>query len=163
LGSPGAAASPTPEAFAPGRTLPPGTVLWPESVIGSTISLAVLDNEIKRAGADLIVAAEQRDMQLFLSASEGLQRLAGRAIPNANRLLTWEDTRATGAAYLPVLCALERAAGELATALRAGDGDGVTAASGLLATAIQEYRDVRADLVDLAEVALIMRRGLLVQ
>jgi hypothetical protein len=132
-------------------------------VISATIALAALDNEIKLAGADLIVAAQQQDMRLFLGASEGLATLARESIPNAQRLLVWDDTRAVGQAYLPVLCAMENAATALAEGLRAGDGEAVTASSGLLAAVIEEYRAIRADLVRLAEIALIMKRGQLVR
>jgi hypothetical protein len=132
-------------------------------VISATIALAALDTEIKLAGADLIVAAQNQDMRLFLGASEGLARLARESIPNAQRLLVWDDTRATGEAYLPVLCAMEDAASALAEGLRAGDGAAVTESSGLLAAVIEQYRGIRSDLVELAEIALVMKRGQLVR
>jgi hypothetical protein len=132
-------------------------------VIDATIALAALDNEVKRAGADLIVAVQQQDMRMFLGASDGLRDLARESIPNAQRLLIWPDTQAAGEAYLPVLCGMEAAASDLSAALRAGNGQGVTDASGLLATAVNDYRGIRSNLVDLADIALVMKRGLLVK
>jgi hypothetical protein len=150
---------------APERTgaPPPEVVLWPVSVIDATISLAALDNEVKRAGADLIVGSQRQDVELMLGAAFGLARIARESIPNAERLTTYPVTADVGRRYVPVLARIDSAATLLGQALLDADPDGVEAASGYVAAAMAAYGEVRPDLVELADIALTMRRGLLVK
>lgn len=154
---------PTDSLPVPNRTLPPGTIIWPTSVIDATIALAVLHNEILKAGGDLTVAVQNKDMPLLLGASQGLATLMDESIPNAQKLTTWKDTKSVGEAYVPVLTAIRDAATALSTALLGADGPGVGTASQQLAAALVGYQAVEPGLVDLADTALIMRRGLLLK
>ena len=147
----------------PDRTLPPGMEPWPESIINATISLAALDNEIKRAGADLIVATDTQDLALMLGAAHGLAAITEQSLPNAERLITYPVTQSVGEAYVPILSAITLASTALADALTRGDGPAVVSTSQDLAAALQAYGLARASLIDLADLALVMRRGMLVK
>ena len=147
--------------FDPGSTLPPGTLRWPGDVIDAALALAVLDNGIKQAGADLAKAAQDRDMQLFLGASTGLATIVEEALPSARTLAGYDATKQVGESYLPVLSQLDAAASGMAAGLRAGDAAQVEAASGQLSSALEVYRGVRAGMVDIADRAILMRRGAL--
>jgi hypothetical protein len=168
---PSASGSPAPSLIAspgvsqanPDRTLPPDMAMWPTSVINATLALGALDNEIKRAGADLVVASQEGDLELLLGASRGLADLARQSVPNAERLTTYPDTEAVGTSYIPVLHAIDSAASGLGDGLLAGDSEAVERASIELAAAIRQYETVRPALVDAVDLALIMRRGLLVK
>jgi hypothetical protein len=147
--------------FDPGRTLDPATVRWPADIIDAAISLAVLDNSIKEAGADLTTAAQQEDLSLMLGAAAGLASVIEAAQPFARLLVGYDATKAVGEAYVPVLAELDGAASALAAGLRAGDGAQVQTASARLGTALQAYRGVRAGMVEIADQAILMRRGAL--
>jgi hypothetical protein len=164
-GSPGASFTlpPSLRSFDPTRTLPPGVKTWPASVIDAAISLAVLDNEIKKAGADLIVGTDNEDLRTILGAADGLAQLAVDTIPDAEKLTTWDDTRAVGESYLPVLADVRDAAEAIGTSLRAGDTDAFVAALPDLTAAMDAYETIRGPMLDVAEMALTMRRGLLLR
>jgi hypothetical protein len=169
--SPGASGSASPSLIAspgvtqanPDRTLPPDMAIWSPTLINATLALGALDNEIKKAGGDLVVASQEGDLELLLGASRGLAELARQSVPNAERLTTYPDTEAVGTSYIPVLQAIDAAATALGDGLVAGDGEAVELASLDLAAAIRQYDAVRPALVDLVDLALIMRRGLLVK
>jgi hypothetical protein len=145
----------------PGASLSPGAVTWPLDIIDGTIALAALDNEVKKAGTDLITAANQKDLQLMLAAAGGLSDLASQGLPSAQRLTTWPATQAAGTAYVDVLGKVKTAADQLAAAIRKGDAAGITSGAQALGTSIEQYRGVRGQIVELVNQALTMRRLLL--
>ena len=163
--SPVASGLPTPvpslALFDPTRTLDPSAQQWPTSVIDAAIALAVLDNGIKQAGADLTTAAQQEDMVLFLGAATGLARIVEQAMVSAQRLADFEATKQVGESYLPVLTSLDTAASSLAAALRTGDGAGVQSSMVSLGATLDGYLGVREGMVVVADQALLMQRGLL--
>jgi hypothetical protein len=150
-GSPGAGAS-----------LPPGTVTWPLDVIDATIALAALDNEVKKAGTDLVTAADKEDLALMRNAATGLRDLASQSLPNARRLTRWRDTATAGTAYVDVLGKIQHASDQLVTAINKGDAAGIATSAQDVGAAIEQYRSVRSQIVDLANKAIQMRH-LLVQ
>jgi len=147
----------------PDRTLPPGMDNWPPSVVNATIALAAVDNEIKKASADWAQGAQSQDMELLLAAAQGMAYLAGESIANAERLAAFPETQAVGAQLVEVLAAIEAAGGSLADAMLAGDGAAVQAAIPALQVAMEGYGAARPALIERAELALVMRRGLLVK
>ncbi len=146
--------------MAPGPTLGPDATIWPLDIIDGTIALAALDTEIKKAGADLITAANTQDLQLMLGAAQGLSDLAYQSLPNAQRLTTWPSTKAAGTSYLGVLGKIKSAADQLAAAIQNGDAPGITTGAQAVGAAIEAYRGVRGQIVELANMALSMRHML---
>ncbi len=158
--SPSPSPSPSVGLFEPARTLEPGASVWPADVIDAAIALAVLDRGIEQAGSDLATAAQQQDMHLFLGAASGLAKIVEEGTTSAQRLASFDATKAVGEAYIPVLTQLDAASSGLANALQQGDGPGVQASSAQLGAALEAYRGVRAGMVGIADRALLMRRSL---
>lgn len=138
-------------------------MIWPTDVIAATIALAALHNEILKAGADLTLAAKQQDPRMMLGAAQGLAQVTDQSIPNAQILTKWPDTRSVGEAYVPMLAGIRDASNALATALQTGDAPGVGTASQRMGEALQVYHLIYPRLVDLVDIAVVMRRGLLVK
>ena len=162
---PGASAAPTdPDlGVTPDRTLPPGMDDWPPSVVNATIALAAVDNEIKEASGDWAQGAQAQDMELLLSAAQGMAYLAGESIANAERLAAFPETQAVGAQLVDAYRAIQAAGSAVADAMLAGDGTAVQAAIVELQGAMEAYGTARPALIERAELALVMRRGLLVK
>ena len=162
---PTAAADPSesPMGFNPDRTVPPGMQQWPESVVNATVALAATDNELRKAAADFAVGAREQDVELLVTAAQGMAFLARESIANAERLGTWVDTQAVSALLIPVYQELDLQGSAFADAALAGDAAGVESAAIGLGTAMESYGAVRDQLLDRAELALVMRRGLLVR
>jgi hypothetical protein len=156
--SPAASASPVGGVAGPGATLGPGATIWPLDIIDGTIALAAMDNEIKKAGADLITAADKQDLVMMLGAAQGLSDLASQGLPNAQRLSTWSSTQTAGKAYLDVLTKIKGASDQLATAIQNQDAAGIGSGAQAVGAAIAQYRGVRGQIVELANMALPMRR-----
>jgi len=144
----------------PARSLPPGVTQWPTDIIDATIALGVLDNQIKLAGSDLAAGVSERDMAQILGASDGLATLLTQALPDAQKLTTWADTKEAGTAYTAVLTAMATAATQAASALREGDTETFVAGMQDLGAALQQYEIVRVPMVDLVDQALLMRHML---
>jgi len=153
-------AAPSLALFQPGRTLDPAAPKWPSDVIDAAIALAVLDNGIKQAVADMSTAAAQEDTRLLLGAATGLAAIVEKSTPSAQLLSTFPDTQQVGASYVPVLASLDTAATAMATALRDGDGPGVQSASAQLGVAFTAYAGVRDAMINVADQALLMKRAL---
>jgi len=165
-GAPGASPSASaglPDFGNPDRTLPPGMRTWPTSVIDATIALAAADNEFRKAQADLSQAAQTNDSVLMLSALDGTADLAAQALPNAQKLTTWVDTQTVGQQLVVSYTAFQQSALAAATALRGNDNAAFASAIGELKTAIEDYGAARSGLVNLTDLALIMRKGLLLK
>lgn len=157
---PAASASPVLGAAGPGATLGPDATIWPLDIIDGTIALAAMDNEIKKAGTDLVTAADQEDLTKMLGAARGLSDLASQGMPNAQRLSTWSSTQAAGKAYVEVLTNIKAAADQLAAAIQNGDAAGIGSGAQALGATIEQYRSVRGQIVELANMALSMRHML---
>ena len=164
-GSPGASPAPTPPdlGVSPDRTLPPGQVLWPTSVIDATIALAAADNEFKKAAGDWTTGAEAKDMDLLLAAAQGMSYLADRSMANAQRLADFPELATVGKDLVDVFSVLRVAGQQVNDTAVAGDTPGFEAAVADLAAAMAAYGTAREPMIDAAELALVMRRGLLVK
>jgi hypothetical protein len=155
-----ASASPVGGVVGPGLTLGPDATIWPLDIIDGTIALAAMDNEIKKAGQDLITAADTQDLVMMLGAAQGLSDLATQGLASAQRLSTWQSTQAVGKSYLDVLTSIKTAADRLATAIQQQDAAGIGSSAQALGLAIETYRGVRGQIVELANFALTMRHML---
>ena len=134
--------------------------MWPTDIIDATIALGALDNQVKLAGADLAAGVSEQDLGRVLGATDGLADLMTQALPDAQKLTTWADTKEAGTAYGPVLAAIGTAATQVSAALREGDTETFVAGMQDLSTALQQYEMVRAPMVDLVDQALLMRHML---
>lgn len=150
-----------PGASGPGRTLLPGEAAWPPEIIDAGIAVGAMDQGVQQAGTDLQNAAQAQDLQALLGAADGLADLVRQAQPSADRLAGFDKTAAFGTALVPVLAQLRSAATDVGTALRAGDAAAAQTATTALSTALRAYGALRVQLVDVADTALQMRRGLL--
>lgn len=147
----------------PDRTIPPGMPTWPPSVVNATIALAAVDNEFRKATLDFGAGAQSQDMELLLAAAQGMGFLADQSLPNAERLTTFSETEAVGVELVAAFTQVRAAATATVEALTSGDGAATEAALTELAGAMQAYGEVRPGLIDRAELALVMRRGMLVK
>ena len=145
----------------PDFSLPPGVAVWPTDIIDATIALGALDNQIKLAGADLAAGVSEKDVDRILGATDGLADLMTQALPNAQKLTTWADTKEAGTAYVPVLTAIgtSATAGQRgASGRRHRDVRGRRCEQ--LSAAMEQYGTVRGPMVDLVDQALLMRHML---
>ena len=163
--SPSSSAAPTDGIVGlnPDRTIPPGMPTWPPSVVNATIALAAVDNEFRKATLDFGAGAQSQDMELLLAAAEGMGFLADQSLPNAERLVNFSETEAVGMELVAAFTRVRAAATATVEALTSGDGAAAGAAMTELAGAMQAYGVARPGLIDRAELALVMRRGMLVK
>ena len=153
VGCGGAVASPTLSAPAAGSPSP-AVSTWPRGVAQAVLNLAAADNEIAKAGVDLLAAAEEEDLVLMRGAAAGLVGVVEPNIANAELLETFELTRPAGERAREAMVGLRDAAAMIRDAIDAGDSAGIEEGSQRLAAALQVYGQARVLLSGLAEEAL---------
>ena len=141
-----------------GASPAPSATPWPATVISSVIALGAVDAEIGKAADDLQAAAEAEDPERLLGAADGLARLVDESRPNAEALTRYAHTQGTGERYLAAFEELGGAVDALRAALSGGDPDGVVAATRRMSEGIGRYGQVRREIGQLVEQALLMRR-----
>ena len=136
---------------------------WPTSVIDATISLAAADNEFKKAAGDWTAGAEAKDMTLCWLRPRGCP--TSRTSPWSTRSAwrTSPSSRTVGADLVDVFTVLKAAGQQVNDTAIAGDTPGFEAAVKDLSAGMAAYGTAREPMIDAAELALVMRRGLLVK
>ena len=141
--SPSERPSPTP----PGSPQPAPSIevpaSWPSSAVNAVIALAAADAELASAGGDLIAAANTSDLELMLSAANGLAGLVEANRPNAEALAAYQPFAELGAAYLQAFDLLESGATALSEAITTGDAQGIVEGSRTIAAGVAAYGEVR--------------------
>jgi hypothetical protein len=123
-------------------------------VAQAVLNLAAADNEIRKAGVDLVAAAEDQDLALMRGAAAGLVGVVEPNIANAELLQTFELTRPAGDRAREAMVGLREAALMIQTAIDAGDAAAIEEGSRRLAAAVQVYAEARVLVSQLAEEAL---------
>jgi hypothetical protein len=153
--------SPSSGAPSPSATEAPPTphpTRWPSGIALAVTTLGVADNDIKAAGTDLEHAASTEDVNLMLSASDGLAKTVASLQPSVDKLSTFEHTKAIAAQYNVALPLLHDGAKKIHDSLAAGDSAGVEAGFTTLQKGWVEYDKVRAPLSDLVTESLAQQR-----
>jgi hypothetical protein len=153
LGCRDTVATPSPSTPAAGSPSPAASA-WPRGVAQAVLNLAAADAEIRKAGVDLVTAAEEQDLVLMRGAAAGLVGVVEPNIANAELLETFELTRPAGERAREAMVGLRDAAAMIHEAIEAGDAAGIEEGSRRLAAALQVYGEARVLLSELAEEAL---------
>lgn len=157
----GPAATPSPSASA-GATESPGPkpTSWPFGIPSAVIALGAMDNELPKAGADLIAAAEAEDFGKMRGAADGLVNLIDGNLPNAKTLQTYEFTRKLGADLEAALLAIRDGAARVRDGITAGDAEAIVDGSRGIASGLEAYGELRFPLSELIPEAMRQRRAL---
>lgn len=157
----GPAVTPSPGASA-GATESPGPkpTSWPFGISSAVVALGAMDNELPKAGADLIAAAEAEDFAKMRGAADGLVNLVDGNLPNAKRLQTYEFTGKLGADLEAALLAIRDGAARVRDGITAGDAEAIVAGSRGLSEGLAAYGELRFPLSELIPEAMRQRRAL---
>jgi hypothetical protein len=147
----------------PDRTLPPGQEQWPTSVVSATIALAAADKEFQEAVVDWQTAGASQDMDLLLAAAQGMAFLADQSTVNAQRLVDFPELTTVGQDLIAAFTSVRAAGQAVSDTALAGDAAGFEAAVKDLGAGMAAYAEARGPMIEAAELALIMRRGMLVK
>ncbi len=157
----GPAATPSADASA-GATgsAGPKPTSWPFGVPSAVIALGAMDNELPKAGADLMAAAETEDFGKMRGAADGLVHLIDGNLPNTKTLQTYEFTRQLGTDLEAALLAIRDGAAEVRDGIDAGDAEAIVAGSRWIAAGLEAYGELRFPLSELIPEAMRQKRAL---
>lgn len=150
-------ASPSP---GPSESAGPAPTSWPFGVPSAVIALGAMDNELPKAGADLIAAAEAEDFAKMRGAADGLVHLIDGNLPNTRTLQTYEFTGDLGADLEAALLAIRSGAAGIRDGIDAADAEAIVAGSRGLSEGLAAYGELRFPLSELIPEAMRQKRAL---
>lgn len=157
-GCTGISASP-PSSAAPAGTGPvPLPTHWPGNVIESTIGLGVGDASFTQIGKDLAAAVDAGDLAKLLTITNDVQSFLAANQKNIGPLQGYLETKSVGDRLAAAYAQMSAGMKQIHDSLVAGDGSGVTAGFATFTAGNTAYSAVRAELGNLADQALQMKR-----
>jgi hypothetical protein len=132
-------------------------------VVSATIALAAADKEFQEAVVDWQTGGTTQDMDLLLAAAQGMSYLADRSLANAQRLVDFPELTTVGADLVAAFTTVNAAGQAVSDTALAGDAAGFEAAVTELGAGMAAYAEARGPMIEAAELALVMRRGMLVK
>ncbi len=138
----------------------PAPTSWPFGVPSAVIALGAMDNELPKAGADLIAAADAEDFPKMRGAADGLVHLIDGNLPNTRTLQTYEFTRKLGADLDAALRAIRDGAAKVRDGIDAGDARAIVDGSRRIAAGLEAYGELRFPLSELIPEAMRQRKAL---
>jgi hypothetical protein len=137
-------ASPTP---ASSDSPAPRATPWTGNAVLGIEAMGLADGEIRKGMDDFNAAIQANDPAHMLQAAKGLAGV-DVLLANVDRIEPFEPMREFAAAYREAISLMSSAAKELRTALEAGDGPAVTAASQKLIAGFTKYALLQGQLAD---------------
>jgi hypothetical protein len=119
-----------------------------------------MDNELPKAGADLIAAADAEDFAKMRGAADGLVHLIDGNLPNTRTLQTYEFTTKLGTDLEAALLAVRAGAAGIRDGIDAADAEAIVAGSRRLSEGLAAYGDLRFPLSELIPEAMRQRKAL---
>ncbi len=158
-GTPLASGSPGGSGAASGDRGPRPTA-WPGNAVLGIEALGAADVEIRKGINDFSAGVAAEDLALMRRAADGLAGV-DVLLPNTDRIEIFPPMRPLAARLRDVLPEISEASRRLRAAIDAGDGPGISTASGELAEALTGYAEVQPELAGWVIESVEQRRLLL--
>jgi len=127
-------------------------------VIESTIGLGVADVSFAQIGKDLVAAVDAGDLAKLLTITNDVQPFLAANQKNIGPLQRYSETKSVGDRLAAAYAQMSAGMKQIHDSLAAGDGSGVTAGFATFSAGNTAYSAVRAELGNLVDQALEMKR-----
>jgi len=129
--------------------------------IEATVALGAADNDFTKMAADVVSAVDSENPQKILTVMTGALKFLTENEKNIPRLQEYGATKAVGDRLAPAYARMIAGAQAVVDGLQTGDADGVQSGFTEFFEGNKTYVGISADLGDIAEQAILMKRLLL--
>ena len=154
------ASTPAPGSPASGTPVPKPTV-WPTTTVEATIALGAADGDFTTMADDVVAAMDSQDTQQILTVMNDVIEFLTENQKNVPRLQAYDATKSVGDRLARAYATMIEGATAVRDGLLAGNSDAVETGLTTFVEGNGAYVAISADLGDLAEQALFMKRQLL--